>query len=100
MQYRSAIDGLPCSRSVETARPISSSEAMPQDMITGFLVCPIRRRSGMSTTSKEATLYKETTSSSKKSTAVGSNGVEKNINPFDSAYSLSFWCHSQGVYAF
>ena len=54
---------------------------------------------GMSVISNEAILYIGTSSASRKSTAVGSNALEKNQSPRDSASSFNSACHSHGVYA-
>ena len=66
---------------VLTARSISSKYAIPVDIIIGFPVFAILRINGISLISNDAILYTGTLSSSKKSTAVKSNGDEKNSNP-------------------
>ena len=89
----------PAERAAATASSISASVAIPVDMTSGRPVAAMRRTSGRSTSSNEATLKAGTSIATRKSTAVGSNGLEKQSIPSDSASALRRGCHSHGVYA-
>jgi hypothetical protein len=68
-------------------------------MIIGLPVAAMRRISGRSTISNDATLCTGTASSSRKSTALSSNAVEKKPSPRRFASSRRSFCHCQGVKA-
>ena len=87
----------PAPRAAATASSISAASAMPVEMISGRPVAAIRLIRGRSTSSNDATLNAGTSIATRKSTAVGSNGLEKQCRPRDSASALSSGCHSQGV---
>ena len=81
------------------ANSISSIVAIPVDIIIGLPFEATYSIKGISVISKEAILYAGTSRVSKKSTAVLSNGEEKQTNPSSLATWNSSLCHSQGVYA-
>jgi hypothetical protein len=56
VHFRSAIWVAPASRAAVTASSISASVAIPVEITMGFPVAAIRRTSGRSTSSNEATL--------------------------------------------
>ena len=87
----------PPSRAAATASSISSSVAIPVDMIIGRPVRATIRMSGRSTSSNEAILKAGTSIAARKSTAVGSNGAEKRSIPSSSAIAFSFGCQSHGM---
>ena len=62
---------------VSTASWISSISAIPVDIIIGFIFEAVYLINGISVISKDAILYAGTSRSSKKSTALKSNGEEK-----------------------
>ena len=76
---------------------MSSISAIPVEMIIGFPVEATFLISGISNISKEAILYAGTFKLSKRFTADGSKGEEKQVIPIFCAYSNSSSCHSQGV---
>ena len=78
---------------------MSSCVAIPVEMITGLPFDAAYSIKGMSVISNEAILYAGEFNFSSKSTAVGSKGEEKQINPSSSATLKRVSCHSQGVYA-
>ena len=97
MHFNNAIWVAPACRAASTASSISSTVAMPVDMISGLPVFAIFWMSAMSTNSKEASLCAGTSIFSRKSTALSSKGVENRSMPRSLATCLSLGCHSQGV---
>ena len=89
----------PAERAAATASSISASVPIPVEITSGRPVAAIRRMSGRSTSSNDATLNAGTSIATRKSTAVGSNGLEKQSIPSDSASVLSRGCQSHGMYA-
>ena len=89
----------PAPRSVCTASSISARLAMPVEAITGLPVAPILRSSGMSTSSKLATLCAGASRDSRKSTAEASKGVEKTGRSRSAPAAMSPGVHSQGMAA-
>ena len=89
----------PAERAAVTASSISASVAIPVEMTSGRPVLAILRMSGRSTSSNEATLKAGTSIVIRKSTAVASNGLEKQSIPSDSASVLSPGCQAHGMYA-
>ena len=76
---------------------MSSVSAIPVDIIIGFIFDAVYLINGISVISKDAILYAGTLSSSKKSTALKSNGEEKEIKPSSVHVLNRSSCHSQGV---
>ena len=97
MHFNNAIWSLPAFLQVSTASSISSSSAIPVEIITGLPFDATYSISGISVISNEAILYAGVFSFSKKSTDVLSKGDEKQTNPSSSATLNSFSCHSHGV---
>ena len=92
----STTSSLPAPRAASRASPISSSVAMPVDMI---MVLPFEAAYsiwGVSTISNEAILKASTPRSSRKSTAVSSKGVERKSIPSSSQRLFTGPCHSHG----
>jgi hypothetical protein len=71
----------PAERAASTASRISSSVAIPVDIIIGLPVAAIQRINGKSVSSNDATLYAGVFNDSNNSTALSSNGVEKSVMP-------------------
>ena len=83
----------------DMASDISWIEEAPVEMIRGFPVSQTLSIKGRSTISGEAILYAFESSSSRRSTALKSKGVEKIEIPIFFAWEYSFSCHSHGVEA-
>src|SRR5690606_25338576 len=97
VHFSNAIFSFPILWHASIAKSISSVVAIPVEIIIGFPFEATYSINGMSVISKEAILYAGTFNSSKKSTAVLSNGDEKQMSPSSVAISKSFLCHSHGV---
>ncbi|CAI8300416.1 MAG: Uncharacterised protein [Bacteroidetes bacterium MED-G17] len=78
---------------------MSSYVAIPVEIIMGLPLLAVYRIRGISVISKDAILYAGTSNCSKKSTAVLSNGEEKQTKPPSLATLNNSLCHSHGVYA-